>query len=424
MRWFIHSLCLLIYPPPPAIPTEAWASASSSPTFSSDASLRRDDLARGYRTLVGEGKSTYGKVAVCDVAEPPLLVGGGGHAGSKWHYEQVSENTASVVLALLAGDGHLVSPSARDFLVASDTALGTSGQPGKPGKFGYNLHAMSWDDTYDADRHVPWEMTTWQLWDRGSACFKAATTVARMDSLYASLGAVERLEREKGSALLGTKLRFGSLLTAIKIGAIPAWEFDIDIYLFAQKKKCAGLKKRFVKALKWDGWQVDTATNGYAIMVKPPGLAVVFKPHWVKTCNDLRLKMPHPEWYSLSEEMWVTCRARMRNDTLHGKTGGYESSTGYSMEADCIESSMAGDQTSLKDLGGKGYSSTSRPRHVRVAIASWDASKPVIFLGATTKDDGMLYNEHMCREYGEDTLGNPWNCNGEIEFASLGMESA
>ena len=111
----------------------------------------------------------------------------------------------------------------------------------------------------------------------------------------------------------------------------------------------------------------------------------------------------------------------MRNDTLHGKTGGYDSSSGYSMEATCISD---GNQTSSKDLGSKGYSTTSRPRHVRVAMASWDVSKPVVFLGATTKDDGMLYNEHMCKEYGEDTLGNPWNCNGEIEFESLGMESA
>ena len=477
-------------------PLGNWSSPKASPTFANGASTaaalasaslrRRDDLARGYRRVVGNKTDPYGRLGVCDVVEPPLLVGGSGLRGDAGHLAQVCTNAASAALALLAGNGHLASPAARDWLVASGSELGrpdrhpqacasadkhgcgcdwattTACEPhvnkGTPcwaacccpvheaaaakGKkraasFGVNMHAMSWDDTYDADRHVPWEMAAWQLWDPTTACFKGKHVVARMDSLMTAFRTLEQLERE-GTLLWRTHLRDGSLLTPLKLGTIPAWEYDIDITIDAQPGKCGAVMEAMQARIELGGKMTvvivsdslkthfggrgeggkpmkfkpapSNANSGYtgssswSLFVKPTGFGSVFTPHWKLSCEDI-FKNDMKGSYMMTKEAWEKCNAIMRRQSVKGKEKGYSASQGYMVEIKCAE-------------GATPYTATSRERHVRVAIASWNAAEPVVFLGSTTRNSGMMYNDGTLHRYGDDALVQSWNCLGEFEGAA------
>lgn len=299
------------------------------------------------------------------------------------------------------------------------------------------MHAMSWDDTYDADRHVPWEMAAWQLWDPTTACFKGKHVVARMDSLMTAFRTLEQLERE-GTLLWRTHLRDGSLLTPLKLGTIPAWEYDIDITIDAQPGKCGAVMEAMQARIELGGKMTvvivsdslkthfggrgeggkpmkfkpapSNANSGYtgssswSLFVKPTGFGSVFTPHWKLSCEDI-FKNDMKGSYMMTKEAWEKCNAIMRRQSVKGKEKGYSASQGYMVEIKCAE-------------GATPYTATSRERHVRVAIASWNAAEPVVFLGSTTRNSGMMYNDGTLHRYGDDALVQSWNCLGEFEGAA------
>ena len=392
----------------------------------------RRDLARGYVKEVGSPSSEFGRVAQCDVVEPPLAVFGGPP-------ESLASHLAALALALLRGRGHMASEEAAAFLAAAQSPFMG------PGAFGFTPHAMAWDHTYQGARHVPWEMTAWQLWNTSSTCFRSRQAKRRTDTLFKMLQALEEVERDE-PLLHRVDPIFGSMLMGVKLGTVPPWENDIDMVLTINenrgpgpgtgprmlKDQCTYVGQRIAAAMvarglrigewitgfgpetaEWDDGRgrfvpkrqvraLEMSDRAVQFLVRPVDGQSSFIPHWKSSCDDLRERVGGS--YDLNEELWDICRERIRRLSERGVVKGYWSE-GYGADLFCTRRGMEGRE---------------RLPFYRVALAGPDSSIPAVVLpGAsrTAAEDQLLVpvaDNWSLKGYGKDVLGHPWGCYGSF----------
>ena len=394
---------------------------------------QRRDLARGYVREVGDPSNEFGRVAQCDVVEPPLAVFGR-------QPEALAAHLAALALALLRGRGHMASEEATALLAASGSPFGGRGA------FGFTVHAMSWDTAYSGARHVPWEMTAWQLWNASSTCFQSRQVERRMSTLFTVLQALSAVERDE-PLLHRVDPIYGTLLMGTKLGTVPPWEMDVDLYLtlneapgdgkgprrlsdrcvYVGQRVAAALEARGLRVGEWskgEGFGRETAewddarggfvpraanatpgaaplvetsgTTSLRMLAAPPDGQRSFVPHWAKSCDDLRERAGG---YVLNGELWDICRERIFRWSREGIVKGYETGAGYAVELKCRR---RGEE---------------RLPFYRVALAGPDSAVPAVVLPSgpqTPSEDSLqpVKENWSLSEYGHDVLGHPWGCYG------------
>ena len=344
--------------------------------------------------------------AVCDLVEMPLSI-------------NPNKNTALVISLIVSasflGDGYLTSPSARNFLRGTilDRKDGS-------GSFGFNPYFTSEEATFQNDKYVSFKNTAYKFWKKDTVCFTGRDAATRPALLYEGAKLYDKIATsEKGLTADQTSFyaSYGSLMTPMKLGSMPPWEFDMDLDFVMDlsveksspqklQEKCETLiKKVRVEAPKHGFFisshgcgkkeGIDYTKNKVKCIVnhvrkKDVG---IFFPHWAQTCRDLK---DCDNCYILKPESWDICVKRIRNMTMHNEpVKGWVRKEGVKFEVSC----RALNGNNLKIL----KSST------RIPIADPQGQGETLFVNAFAQYSKVLSEQETLSEYG-DFLPNPWKC--------------
>ena len=366
---------------------------------------RGNRLVRAYREEVSAGgPSQYdGNYGVCDLVELPVAVRPGILA---------RDTIAWVVSAAWAGNGHLTADKAR--AVLANSYLG-----GQKGAFGFSPYFTSVRDTFQGDRHVSWGRSSYQGWRDDSVCLRSEHATLRpvllynMTKIFVDISRTQKKLTVNQSPPFG---RYGSLLTPMKTGSIPPWEFDMDMDLIIDtfmnsmsaeqmKRACSIVMemaqeratKLGLSSTYYCGEQgLPSSRNRVKceLSVRTKEVDKIYFPHWVNFCDDLK---PCPKCYVLTPDIWEKCLKRMQNMTKRGVMKGQHRDKGVKFEIQCRADNKMRRQ----------IESSMPPVQLAVANPSDDAD--ALFLAIENQYSVVLSETDSLDEYG-NILPNPWDC--------------
>ena len=320
-----------------------------------------------------------------------------------------------IVSASFLGDGYLTSPAARKFL--RGTILDKNDDSGS---FGFNPYFTSEEATFQNDKYVSFKNMAYKFWKNDSLCFTGRDASTRPTLLYDGAKLYDKIatsEKNLTADQTSFYASYGSLMTPMKLGSMPPWEFDMDLDfimdLYVEKsspkklqEKCETLIKKVRSEAPKHGFFVsghkcgtkaglDYTKNKVKCVVnhvrkKDVG---VFFPHWSQTCHDLK---ECKNCWILKPESWDTCVRRIRNMTKHNvPLKGWVRKEGVKFEVAC----RALNKKNLEVL----KSST------RVPIADPQGQGETLFVNAFAQYSKVLSEQETLSEYG-DFIPNPWKC--------------
>lgn len=344
--------------------------------------------------------------AVCNLVEMPLSINPN---------KDTKQVISLIVSASFLGDGYLSSPAARQFL--RGTILD---RQGGSGSFGFNPYFTSEEPTFQHDKYISFKNTAYKFWKNNSLCFTGRDARTRPTLLYDGAKLYDRVATsEKGLTAEQTSFyaSYGSLMTPMKLGSMPPWEFDMDLDfvmdLSVGKSSPAKLQEKcetLIKKVRSEAPEHGFFVSGHACG-KKAGLDYtkekvkcvvnhvrkkdvgVFFPHWAQTCHDLK---DCDDCWILKPESWDICVNRIRNMTMNNKPlKGWVRKEGVKFEVAC----RALNSKNLKVL------KTS----TKVPIADPLGNGDTLFVNAFAEHSKVLSEQETLSEYG-DFIPNPWKC--------------
>ena len=175
-------------------------------------SNKSTSLIRVYKNQVTSGKTDDGKhlmgysYAICDLVEMPLSIN---------PKKKTTETIGIIVVAAWVGDEYLASPKARG--IFEKTHLNDR-------NFGFNPYFTSKEMTFVGNKYVDWSSTTFKIWKNTSLCYTGKDAKTRANLLYDTTKLLHKIVTSNKGITLGQSTsfaRYGSLLTPLKIGAMP-----------------------------------------------------------------------------------------------------------------------------------------------------------------------------------------------------------
>ena len=175
-------------------------------------SNKSTSLIRVYKNQVTSGKTDDGKhlmghsYAICDLVEMPLSIN---------PKKKTTETIGIIVVAAWVGDEYLASPKARG--IFEKTHLNDR-------NFGFNPYFTSKEMTFVGNKYVDWSSTTFKIWKNTSLCYTGKDAKTRANLLYDTTKLLHKIVTSNKGITLGQSTSFanyGSLLTPLKIGAMP-----------------------------------------------------------------------------------------------------------------------------------------------------------------------------------------------------------
>ena len=175
-------------------------------------SNKSTSLIRVYKNQVTSGKIDDGKhlmgysYAICDLVEMPLSIN---------PKKKTTETIGIIVVAAWVGDEYLASPKARG--IFEKTHLNDR-------NFGFNPYFTSKEMTFVGNKYVDWSSTTFKIWKNTSLCYTGKDAKTRANLLYDTTKLLHKIVTSNKGITLGQSTsfaRYGSLLTPLKIGAMP-----------------------------------------------------------------------------------------------------------------------------------------------------------------------------------------------------------
>ena len=151
----------------------------------------------------------------CDLVEMPLSVN---------PYKKTEETISILVSAAFTGHGHLAAPKARKML--NTKYLGQ-----KSGSFGFLPYFTSSENNFQVDKYVSFKNTAYKLWKKDSLCFTGRDARTRPSLLYDVSKTINDIVSTENELTYEKTFNaiYGSLLTPMKVGSLPPWEFDMDL---------------------------------------------------------------------------------------------------------------------------------------------------------------------------------------------------
>ena len=369
------------------------------------------ELVRVYKKNIDAGHSDDGKhingesFGICDLVEMPLSVN---------PYKKTEETISILVSAAFTGHGHLAAPKARNML--NTKYLGQ-----KSGSFGFLPYFTSSENNFQVDKYVSFKNTAYKLWKKDSLCFTGRDARTRPSLLYdvsKTINDIVSTENELTYEKNSFNAVYGSLLTPMKVGSLPPWEFDMDLDFIMDlpfresspsklQSKCRkiltlvkdrGPKSGFhihdIKCGKEAGVDFKKSKVKCIMNVNRKKDKAIFFPHWNQICGDLKRC---PDCWILDPEIWKICLKRIQDITSNGKKmKGYERKEGLKFEIAC----MASTPHNIKRV-------KNAPK---IAIADPTGSGETFFVKIFFHhNSNVLSEESTLQEFG-NWLPSPWQC--------------
>ena len=100
------------------------------------------------------------------------------------------------------------------------------------GSFGFNPYFTSEEPSFQHDKYISFKNTAYKFWKNNTLCFTGRDAATRPALLHEGAKLYDKIATsEKGLTAEQTSFyaSYGSLMTPMKLGSMPPWEFDMDL---------------------------------------------------------------------------------------------------------------------------------------------------------------------------------------------------